>query len=67
MSLRVAFLGPAGTFSEDALRAAGAELSWGYEMRPATAGQGGFVLPPEHILLSGEEQWAGAKYLLANM
>lgn len=46
---------------------AGAELAWGYEMRPLTQGQGGFVLPPSHILLSGAEQWAGAKYLLANM
>jgi hypothetical protein len=46
---------------------AGAELAWGYEMRPLNQGQGGFVLPPSQIVLSGAEQWAGAKYLLANM
>ncbi|KFA70753.1 hypothetical protein S40288_09227 [Stachybotrys chartarum IBT 40288] len=50
---------------------AGAELSWGFELRPATAGQGGFVIPPENIIPSGEEMSAavavpgktpGAKY-----
>ncbi|KAL8349390.1 hypothetical protein RB598_004984 [Gaeumannomyces tritici] len=45
---------------------AGAELAWGYEMRPASSAEGGFVIPPENIVPSGEEQWAGFKYLLAN-
>ncbi|ROT40794.1 carboxypeptidase A4 [Sodiomyces alkalinus F11] len=45
---------------------AGAELSWGYELRPANARDGGFVLPPEDILVSGQEQWAGIKHLLNN-
>jgi carboxypeptidase A4 len=43
-----------------------AELSWGFELRPATAGQGGFVIPPENIIPSGEEIWAGMKWLFAN-
>ena len=34
--LTVAFLGPAGTFSDDALRAAGARAAGGVEPRPAT-------------------------------
>ncbi|KFA59964.1 hypothetical protein S40285_08014 [Stachybotrys chlorohalonatus IBT 40285] len=45
---------------------AGAELSWGFELRPATAGQGGFVIPPENIIPSGEEMWAGMRWLFAN-
>ncbi|KLU84423.1 carboxypeptidase A2 [Magnaporthiopsis poae ATCC 64411] len=44
---------------------AGAELAWGYEMRPATEKDGGFAIPPSNIVPSGEEQWAGFKYLLA--
>ncbi|KAH7308013.1 hypothetical protein B0I35DRAFT_442657 [Stachybotrys elegans] len=45
---------------------ANAELSWGFELRPATAGEGGFVLPPSDIIPSGEEMWAGMKWLFAN-
>jgi len=30
-------------------------------------GNNGFVLPPAQILPSGEEMWAGFKYLLTNM
>lgn len=36
-----------------------AEISWAFELRPASQSQGGFVIPPENILLSGEENWAG--------
>ncbi|KAI9172626.1 Metallocarboxypeptidase A-like protein [Paramyrothecium foliicola] len=43
-----------------------AELAWGFELRPATQGQGGFVIPPSNIIPSGEEQWAGMKWLFAN-
>ncbi|CRK32047.1 hypothetical protein BN1723_015601 [Verticillium longisporum] len=45
---------------------ANAELSWGFELRPANQAQGGFVLPPNQILPSGEENWAGMKWLFAN-
>lgn len=46
---------------------ANAELAWAFELRPTSQAQGGFILPPENIIPSGEEQWAGMKYLLANM
>jgi carboxypeptidase A4 len=45
---------------------AGAELSWSYELRPSGGGADGFVLPPEQILPSGEENWAGVQWLFAN-
>lgn len=45
---------------------AGAELAWGYEMRPSKGTIGGFAIPPDNIVPSGEEQWAGFKNLLAN-
>ncbi|KFA56112.1 hypothetical protein S40293_00093 [Stachybotrys chartarum IBT 40293] len=38
--------------------------SWTLELRPASASQGGFVLPPEQILSTVQEQWAGQQYLL---
>lgn len=56
-----------GVSMDWAFDVAGADLAWGYEMRPKTLGQGGFIIPPSNILLSGTEQWAGAKYLLNNM
>ncbi len=30
-------------------------FGWTFELRPATAGQGGFVLPPDQIIPTGEE------------
>ncbi|EEY15084.1 zinc carboxypeptidase A 1 [Verticillium alfalfae VaMs.102] len=36
-----------------------AEFAWTIELRPASAGAGGFVLPPEQIRPNVEEQWAG--------
>ena len=45
---------------------AGAELSWSYELRPSSGGSSGFILPPEQIVPSGEENWAGVQWLFAN-
>ncbi|KAL2754205.1 hypothetical protein ACRALDRAFT_1081335 [Sodiomyces alcalophilus JCM 7366] len=57
----------ASGFSTDwAYDIAGAELSWGYALRPISARDGGFVLPAWQILESGREQWAGIQYLLDN-
>lgn len=44
---------------------AGAELSWAFELRPENPGQGGFVIPPENIVPSGEEIWAGMRNLFS--
>jgi hypothetical protein len=43
-----------------------AELAWGIELRPGSDDSNGFVLPPDQIVPSGEEQWAGAKWVFAN-
>lgn len=45
---------------------AGADLSWAFELRPENPGQGGFVIPPENIVPSGEEIWAGMRNLFSN-
>lgn len=42
-----------------------AEFAWAFELRPNSPAAGGFVIPPENIIPSGEENWAGMKYLLA--
>lgn len=47
--------------------AAGADHSWTLELRPATAREGGFVLPPEQIRETVEEQWAGQLWMLENV
>lgn len=44
---------------------AGAEYSLTIELRDT--GSNGFVLPASQILPSGREQWAGMRYLLANL
>ena len=44
---------------------AGAEFSLTVELRDT--GANGFVLPASQILPSGREQWAGMRYLLANI
>ncbi|KAJ2975538.1 hypothetical protein NUW58_g8323 [Xylaria curta] len=41
-----------------------AELAWAIELRDT--GTNGFVLPPAQIIPTGEESWAGQKYLWAN-
>lgn len=45
---------------------ASAEISWAFELRPASSGQGGFVIPPDQIIPSGEENWEGMKNLFEN-
>ena len=44
---------------------AGAEYAWALELRDQ--GDFGFVLPPEQIRPTGEEMWAGIRYLLTNI
>lgn len=44
---------------------AGAELSWGFELRPSSPEEGGFIIPPENIIPSGEENLAGMLYLFS--
>ncbi|KAH6695166.1 ECM14 protein [Plectosphaerella plurivora] len=44
-----------------------ADHSWTLELRPATAREGGFVLPPAQILETVEEQWAGQRWLFKNV
>ncbi|KAH7312676.1 ECM14 protein [Stachybotrys elegans] len=41
--------------------------SWTCELRPASASDGGFVLPPSQILPTVREQWAGQQYMLAEV
>ncbi|KAI6749509.1 hypothetical protein HG530_014923 [Fusarium avenaceum] len=43
-----------------------AELSWGIELRPNMYRGNGFVVPPKQIIESGEEIWAGMRYLFKN-
>ncbi len=38
-------------------------LAWTIELRPATSGQGGFVLPPEQILETGIENFEAVKVM----
>lgn len=42
-----------------------AELAWAFELRPATQAGGGFSVPASNIVPSGQEIWAGMKYLFA--
>ncbi|KFH44612.1 Metallocarboxypeptidase A-like protein [Hapsidospora chrysogenum ATCC 11550] len=44
---------------------AGAELAWAFELRPQGGGSGGFAIPPDNIVPSGEENWAGMLNLFA--
>lgn len=44
---------------------AGAQYSYAFELRDQ--GDFGFVLPPAQIRPTGEEMWAGTRYLLLNM
>jgi hypothetical protein len=45
----------------------GADLAWAMELRPTNTAGGGFVLPADQIVPTGEENWAGMKYLLKAM
>jgi carboxypeptidase A4 len=54
----------AGGSNDWAYDVAGVEYSWVIELR-LTAREGGFVIPPTNILPSGEENWAGMKYLFS--
>ncbi|VUC36426.1 unnamed protein product [Clonostachys rosea] len=56
----------AGSSTDWAFDVAGAEFSWLIELRP-TAAEGGFVIPPENILPSGAEHWAGVKYMFSQL
>lgn len=44
---------------------AGAEYSYAFELRDE--GDFGFVLPPNQIRPTGEEMWAGIRYMLSNI
>lgn len=56
----------AGGSNDWAQDVAKAELAWAFELRPASASAGGFTVPPSNIVPSGEEIWAGMRYLFAN-
>lgn len=59
-------LGPASGGSDDwTLDFGKAEYSYTMELRDK--GSRGFVLPPSEIRPSGEEGWAGTKYMLATL
>lgn len=45
---------------------AGADLAWAVELRPSSGGSGGFVLSPDNIVPSGEENWAGMQALFSS-
>lgn len=54
--------------SEDWVTAiAGGEFAWGIELRPNGASENGFVLPPEQIVLSGKEIWAGVQSVFGSL
>ncbi|KAM0421326.1 hypothetical protein ACHAPT_010856 [Fusarium lateritium] len=55
----------AGGSNDWAFDVAKAELAWAVELRPASASSGGFTVPPSNIVPSGEEIWAGIKYLFS--
>ncbi|KAF4448352.1 hypothetical protein F53441_8227 [Fusarium austroafricanum] len=43
-----------------------AEYAWGVELRPGRNRGNGFVLPTKQIVASGEEIWAGMRYLFSH-
>lgn len=45
----------------------GANHSWTLELRPKSASEGGFILPPDQIWSTVKEQWAGQLWLLNNV
>lgn len=54
-----------GSSTDYLVDVAGAEYSLTIELRDT--GANGFVLPASQILVSGREQWAGMRYMLANL
>jgi hypothetical protein len=54
----------AGGSNDWAFDVAGVELAWAVELRP-TSGNG-FIIPPENIVPSGEENWAGMQQLFSS-
>ncbi|CAI6312623.1 unnamed protein product [Periconia digitata] len=57
----------AGNSRDIHYRVFGANHSWTLELSPQSAGEGGFVLPPEQIGPVVREQWAGQQWLLKNV
>lgn len=55
----------AGGSNDWATDVADAELAWAMELRPASASGGGFAIPASNIIPSGEENWAGMRYLFS--
>ena len=55
----------AGSSTDWATDVAGIEFAWGFELRPASSGAGGFVLPASQIIPSGDENWAGMRYMFS--
>ncbi|CAH0042645.1 unnamed protein product [Clonostachys rhizophaga] len=45
----------------------GADFSWSIEMRPSSSSSNGFVIPASNIVPSGNEQWAGMKYMFTQL
>lgn len=55
-----------GGSSDWAYDVAGADIAWGFELRPGPGSSGGFVVPPENIILSGKENLAGMLNLFSS-
>lgn len=55
----------AGGSNDWAYDVAKAELAWAVELRPASSSGGGFTVPASNIKPSGDEIWAGVKYLFS--
>lgn len=56
-----------GSSSDWATDVAKAEYAWSFELRPASGGSSGFVLPASQIIPSGEENWAGMRYFFSRL
>ena len=56
-----------GESSDWVFDVAKAELSWGIELRPRRLTGDGFVGPAGQIVQSGEEIWAGMRYLFSRL
>ncbi|KAJ4245024.1 hypothetical protein NW762_014231 [Fusarium torreyae] len=56
-----------GESSDWVFDVAKAEFSWGIELRPRRLTGDGFVIPANQIVQSGEEIWAGMRYLFARL